>query len=109
MKCQAHMPARSPLNSTVRPQAHGTTIVVSQVICPRHPGGSQPGILACSHVSPEPSTPSDTHPLRILVEDSEIQMRLVVLACPDCCSRFNLTASHPIPGDTFWNESSFPY
>jgi len=43
------------------------------------------------------------------VDDTEIQMRLVVLVCPDCCAKFELSANHPVPGDTFWNESKFPY
>jgi hypothetical protein len=43
------------------------------------------------------------------VDDSEIQIRLVVLACSECCSRFGLDMNRTVSGDIFWNESTFPY
>ena len=83
--------------------------MVSNVMCQRHPGGSQPGILACSHISTEAATLSVPRPFRILVDDTELQVRRVVLACPACCDNFKLSVNQPVPGDIFWNESSFPY
>ena len=83
--------------------------MVSDVICPRHPGGSQPGVLACAHVSTDAAKSPEMHPSRIVVDDAEIHARLVVLACASCCSEFNLSANQPVPGDIFWDESRFPY
>jgi hypothetical protein len=65
--------------------------------------------LACSHVSTGPTAPNGDHPLRLVVDDKEIRTRLVVLACVDCCRQFKLSTDQPVPGDTFWDESSFPY
>jgi hypothetical protein len=83
--------------------------VVSDVICPRHPGGSQSGVLACSHVSADSIPVPAARPSRILVDDAEIDARFVVLACATCCSEFKLSADQPVSGDIFWNESRFPY
>ena len=83
--------------------------MVSNVICPQHPGGSQPGVLACAHISTDAATVREIHPNRIVVDDTEIHVRLVVLACAACCNEFKLSADQPVPGEIFWNESKFPY
>jgi hypothetical protein len=83
--------------------------VVSAVICQRHPDGAQPGILACSHVSTDKASVLGNAPARIVVDDADLQTRLVVLACPSCCGSFSLGGNEPVSGDIFFDESRFPY
>jgi hypothetical protein len=83
--------------------------VVSAVICKRHPGGAQPGILACSHVSTDTASVLGNSPAPIVVDDADLQTRLVVLACPACCGSFSLSENEPVSADIFFDESRFPY
>ena len=83
--------------------------MVSAVVCQRHPGGAQPGILACSHVSTDTASAPENLPVRIVVDDAELQPRLVVLVCPACCGNFSLSENEPVSADTFFDKSHFPY